>query len=187
MHKGLKGAAVALALSAGLAAAPASATWVYAGSWHVGDGPVWTSNPQVLNGLETAALLFGGSAGDYAISTIDTNPANINFSAFVDGWADSQFLTVAVAQNYSLDLGGPGYNDPAGFGSAYSAWVLDHSCFNRYGNPAEKCGPDEPGLNHAFRWDGAGGVPEPATWAMMILGFGLVGAAARRRTTIAWA
>ncbi len=26
-----------------------------------------------------------------------------------------------------------------------------------------------------------GGVPEPATWAMLILGFGLVGAAARRR------
>jgi hypothetical protein len=29
-----------------------------------------------------------------------------------------------------------------------------------------------------------GGVPEPATWAMMILGFGLVGFAARRRTTV---
>jgi hypothetical protein len=28
-----------------------------------------------------------------------------------------------------------------------------------------------------------GGVPEPATWAMMILGFGLVGAASRRRRT----
>ncbi len=29
----------------------------------------------------------------------------------------------------------------------------------------------------------AGGVPEPATWAMFIAGFGLVGAAARRRQT----
>jgi hypothetical protein len=28
---------------------------------------------------------------------------------------------------------------------------------------------------------GPGGVPEPATWAMLIIGFGLVGAAARRR------
>jgi hypothetical protein len=26
-----------------------------------------------------------------------------------------------------------------------------------------------------------GGIPEPATWAMLIAGFGLVGAAARRR------
>jgi PEP-CTERM motif len=30
-----------------------------------------------------------------------------------------------------------------------------------------------------------GGVPEPASWAMLIVGFGLVGAAARRRTAIA--
>jgi hypothetical protein len=30
-----------------------------------------------------------------------------------------------------------------------------------------------------------GGVPEPATWAMLILGFGLVGAAARRRREVA--
>jgi hypothetical protein len=29
-----------------------------------------------------------------------------------------------------------------------------------------------------------GGVPEPATWAMMIAGFGLAGAAARRRGTV---
>jgi hypothetical protein len=36
-------------------------------------------------------------------------------------------------------------------------------------------GSDKPG--------GGGTVPEPATWAMMILGFGLVGSAARRRRT----
>ena len=30
-----------------------------------------------------------------------------------------------------------------------------------------------------------GGIPEPATWAMMILGFGLVGVAARRRSSMA--
>jgi hypothetical protein len=34
-----------------------------------------------------------------------------------------------------------------------------------------------------FRF-GDAAIPEPATWAMMILGFGLVGAAARRRTAI---
>ena len=32
-----------------------------------------------------------------------------------------------------------------------------------------------------FRSDAGGGVPEPATWTMMIGGFGLVGAMARRR------
>jgi hypothetical protein len=32
-----------------------------------------------------------------------------------------------------------------------------------------------------------GGVPEPTTWAMLILGFGLVGFAARRSRTVATA
>ena len=36
-----------------------------------------------------------------------------------------------------------------------------------------------------FRSDAGGGVPEPATWTMMIGGFGLVGAMARRRKAAA--
>jgi PEP-CTERM motif len=31
---------------------------------------------------------------------------------------------------------------------------------------------------------GPGGVPEPASWALMIAGFGLVGAAMRRRAAV---
>jgi len=33
----------------------------------------------------------------------------------------------------------------------------------------------------------AAGVPEPSAWALLILGFGVVGAAMRRRTTLAYA
>lgn len=33
----------------------------------------------------------------------------------------------------------------------------------------------------------AGGVPEPATWAMLIIGFGAVGAAMRKRQSVTWA
>ena len=35
-----------------------------------------------------------------------------------------------------------------------------------------------------FSYNGAGVVPEPASWAMLIAGFGLVGAAARRRRAV---
>jgi hypothetical protein len=38
-----------------------------------------------------------------------------------------------------------------------------------------------PGLSHAVFFGTAGGVPEPATWAMMLLGFGMMGASVRRR------
>lgn len=47
--------------------------------------------------------------------------------------------------------------------------------------------PDNPGFSHITFFDSAGGggstppVPEPATWAMMILGLGFVGAMMRRK------
>jgi hypothetical protein len=39
--------------------------------------------------------------------------------------------------------------------------------------------------NAVFNEGGVGGIPEPATWAMMIAGFGLVGATMRRRRSVA--
>jgi hypothetical protein len=169
----LKSAAALGVLAVAMSAAPASAAWVYVGSWSVGDGPNWWDNPAVYTGQEAAALLFGGTATDYAISTAGSDVSLINFRAHVDGWGDSTYLFTGgadVAQDYSLDTGGSGYNSNPGFGTAYSAYVRDHS----YAGQSNT-------LNYAFRWENSGGVPEPATWAMMIMGFGLVGFAARRR------
>lgn len=180
MKKILKLAA-ASAVAMAFTAAPAQAATTFVGSWYVGDGPVWTSNPLVLSAREAAALLFGGTAADYAISTIDDQVANINYRAHVDGWGDEQYLTGTVDQDYKLDQGAPGYNDPSGTGTAYSAYVLDHSCDNRYGNPGAACTSNAIGRNFAFRLDAAGAVPEPATWAMLVAGFGVIGFAMRRR------
>ena len=53
------------------------------------------------------------------------------------------------------------------------------------------CDPAKKGLTVAanFDWDndptfGVGGVPEPASWALMIMGFGAAGATLRRRRTL---
>ena len=42
---------------------------------------------------------------------------------------------------------------------------------------------DTQGYSNAVLYRTSGAVPEPATWAMMLLGFGAVGMASRRRRT----
>ena len=154
-----------------LSSASQAATYVYVGAWSVGDGPNYTTNPIVYSGQEAAALLFGGAASQYAISTIDTTVANINFRAHVDGWGDAQYLSGAgsVAQDFKLDTGGSGYDSAPGDGSAYSAFVQDHSSAGALNT-----------RNFAFR-NIEGAVPEPSTWAMMIGGLGIVGGSMRYR------
>ncbi|QQX77300.1 MULTISPECIES: HYR domain-containing protein [Aequorivita] len=98
---------------------------VYIGSYLVSDGPNWGSNPPVYNAQEAAALIFGGNAADYSISTNSntTDPNTITHTAWTDSWGDSFAI---YAEDYSYDAGAPGYNDPGGFGSAISAYVQDH-------------------------------------------------------------
>lgn len=112
------------------------------------------------------------------ISTVDSNPADINFKTWLDGWGDPN--TYALSGNpapdtYSLDTGGGGYDSDPGYGSAYSAYVADHF------NPAY--GGQDPSLvNYAFS---IAGVPEPETWATMLLGLLGVGAVLRGRRKLA--
>ena len=70
------------------------------------------------------------------------------------GWIQATY-TIATAGTYRLAFGVSNWSDNAfDSGLAYAGVFMD-------GNPI--------------------GVPEPASWAMLIAGFGLVGAAARRR------
>lgn len=157
-------AAVALA-TAGIGSAADAATYI--GSWRVDQGPSWSTVPTAYTGQAAAALLFGGTASQYSISTVDSNVANINHKAWVSVWFASQFGDCAgypcgrqVAENAATSTGGLYQN--VGDESAYVRdWAV---------------GPQF--VNYAFL---NGAVPEPASWAMLIAGFGLVGAAARRR------
>ena len=98
----------------------------YVGSFNTNDGPSWTTNPPALSAQEAAALIFGGVPSDYAISTNPdtTDPSTITHTAWASTWGIAGCQE--VAENYSLDLGAPGYNDPGGNGTAVSAYVNDN-------------------------------------------------------------
>lgn len=174
MRKALLLAAAALCTVASL---PAQAATIFAGSWRVDQGPNWASSPPngplAHTGQEAAALLFGGNASDYAISTVDALVGNINNSA----WYSVIGLSGAAlrAENYSSKYLGQFYGPTSGYASqdpnaAASAYVADNARGAQF-------------MNYAFRVDNAPAVPEPATWMMMLVGFGALGAAMRRRTS----
>lgn len=169
----------AAALFATMPAADA-ATYVYVGNWQVDSGPSWLSSPPngplAYTGQEAAALLFGGSPSSYVISTVDNNPANINFDAWysVIGFNGNQGNGGSILpDNYSdkyLGLyygptSGYPFGDPSAPASAYVSDNAEGAAFQ----------------NFAFLIEGAGAVPEPATWALLILGFGGIGFALRRQ------
>lgn len=160
----------------------ANAATTFVGSWDVYNAaaPMWSdgtyapNGPLAYTGQEAAALLFGGVASDYVISTIDATVANINNKAWYDQIGVGGGL---FAENYNNKyLGqyyGPSSNTIPG---AASAFIRD----NLSGQGK---------INYAFRVT-TGAVPEPATWAMMIGGFGAVGASMRyrrRKVTVSFA
>jgi hypothetical protein len=82
-----------------------------------------------------------------------------NLGCGLTGWIQATY-TIADAGNYRLGFGVTNWTDTAfDSGMAYAGVFVD-------GNPV-------------------GEVPEPASWAMLIAGFGMVGAAARRRRVTA--
>ena len=171
-------AIAAAALATATLAAPSFATaYTYAGSWNVSDGPSWSSEPDAYTGQEAAALLFGGKASDYAISTVNDQASAINYDAWysVIGASGPNNGAFEFAQNYVSPTStqapgkyysGGSYNYDGS--DAASSYVAD----NAYGNVT----------NYAFRAVAA--VPESSTWMMMILGFGAIGATMRRKQNV---
>jgi hypothetical protein len=143
---------------------PATAEFMYVGSYRVSDGPYWGSNPPVYSGVEAAALLFGGSPSKYAISVnASTNPSTITHTAWVDGHAQPWAI---VAETYKRDSAPAGYYQPGG--DAISAYVRDHVDYSK--------------VNYV--WAQTEAVPEPSTALLLLGGVGLMAAVRKRRMSL---
>ena len=127
---------------------------------------VWIDGVKVANMTATNAL---GSTNDF-----DGNPIIVNGSG-----------------NSGAEINGNGYYSDTlidyGLTFAHTGSTLDFE-FRAVGAGWQGGSDEGYGLDRVlFTYDGVhstGGVPEPATWAMMIAGFGLAGATLRRRRAL---
>jgi hypothetical protein len=85
----------------------------------------------------------------------------------------------------AFDLGGVSTSDPttAFAGTTYSHGFAVLGAGSHSITGVATSSPTGSGAAYIQLTEGGGAVPEPATWAMMIAGFGMVGCMARRRST----
>ena len=128
---------------------------------------IWIDGTQVASMTTNTAL---GSMEDYDGGTelydeVQLENANSYYSDVLLSMGSAPFMSFAHSAS-TLTVGiratGSGWQ-----GSSDEAWGLDNVV-----------------LTYDGVRDDVPGVPEPATWAMMILGFGFAGAAMRRRRTL---
>jgi hypothetical protein len=201
----------ALAATAAFCAVPASAAVTVLTFEGIGNlnpvgnfyAPEYTFSPATLALVDADAGGSGNFANEPSPNTImffqDANNAILNVnSGFTDGFSFFYSSAAAVSVRVYSGLNATGdllgtlalsaqsgdncVGDPNGTFCNFSAAgvTFTGTAFSiDFGGTAGQTGFD----NITFGTDVPGGsvVPEPATWAMMIIGFGLVGATVRRR------
>lgn len=153
------------------------------GTQHVNTGNYTISlstTSKAVNGLDTTVFANNIGADDLTVFSGDLSGQTIVFGGRLDIALTSTF-------NYNPSGGNLLVNITYGGGSAGGVFLdARNGTFGTISSRAQNFGSayDSYGLVTGF--DVAGStVPEPASWALMVAGFGLVGSALRRRVALA--
>lgn len=195
-------------LTVALAAVVASSAGAATYTTHSGFGPVGSIS-SCKDGSATGAFttgqvlgagdVTGGCVGFYTID-LDTTAKTITLTSAQYGNYESNTLDIAGITGVTitslttlsyLPLFNPAfYGNPATYGglpapvTSFTGSSISIS-FSTYGEmPPQFTFNDAPG-QAVFAYNATQSVPEPAMWTLMIGGFGLVGAALRRRRPVA--
>jgi hypothetical protein len=119
-------------------------------------------------------------------NSLDFSLAGFNAASamFTGRFAVDNSVTAILLNGNSLGASGGGFSSWTDFSanSGFNAGLNTLTFVVR--NSAQASG-NPTGLRVEFTSSDASVVPEPATWALMILGFGMVGVAARRSRPVA--
>jgi hypothetical protein len=147
-------------------------------------GP-WVSDSAVsrwLTPTANAANSFDPSAnGFYTYATSFTlNAVQAAGAAFTGQFAADNTVYSILLNGHSLGAGG-GFNYWTGFSAASSDFVAGVNTLQFVVENYRQNGGNPSGLDVQFLSSAAGAVPEPATWALMMSGVGLMGMSLRRQ------
>lgn len=155
-------------------------------------GPNMMSNSQFLSYMESGYVLTLNTTNE-PDSSLGAHIGDGTYTPQTFNWhdgADNQvgaFVTLTKADGGSFNLNSFDFNSNIGLtiagidlgagSGAFTAGIKNVTSVSFYG-------PDLNELDNINVTASAGTVPEPATWAMMIGGMGVVGGAARRRRSV---
>jgi hypothetical protein len=205
----------ALAAAASLAAGAAgAATFSYSTDFAAGVGPEWSIAGAGVNSHDAGILgQLDNGVATLTRSSVGDGAGTLAFDLLgfrtIDGFnccTDTFHLRVNGTEVFNgvFNLGGgggEGFAGPPGTtvsaiaggrritlgftaGTGANTFAFDYGPLQGFGD--EAWGLDNVGFTADVREPRSGGAPEPAAWAMLLLGFGGVGAVIRRRRA-AWA